>query len=42
MIYVDTRSAKTHRILRYLGVGFKTTVLVSSLICAYFIAKYGV
>lgn len=42
MIYVDTRSAKTHRILRYVGLTLKTLIMIASFILAYFVLKYGV
>jgi hypothetical protein len=42
MIKVDTRTAKTHRILRYLDLTFKTVVIGASFVLAYYIVVYGI
>ena len=42
MIPVDTRPAKTHRILRYIDLTFKTVVISASFYLAYLIITYGI
>lgn len=42
MINVDTRSANTHRVWKYISNTIITLIMLASFVVAYFVVTYGI